>query len=566
MYAAHYHLREPPFSIAPDPAFLYLSARHQEALGHLLYGTGQYGGFVQLTGEVGTGKTTIIRTLLSQKLANVDIAMIHNPRQSELEFVASICDELSVAYPPEAVQPGGSIKTLVDALNEHLLKSHAAGRRTVLIIDEAQNLPQSVLEQVRLLTNLETNKEKLLRIMLIGQPELTELLGRADLRQLSSRITARFHLTPLTLAETMRYIGHRLHVAGGAADLFSEAAMYRVHRYARGIPRQINIICDRSLLGAYAKGYRAVTPAIVDQAAVEVFGAAVQKKVSAWQGFSQLFSKKLPLSWVEGALAVAALVIAGVLLNQALNNRAAITAAAPAPTPPVAAPAVEAAVTPPASVEPRIDDSGPPLDAGVGALRASAQPLANVMETLIGLWQPQLDIPRGENVCAALSRSKLECYKGYANWDDLRHMNRPAILTLTQDDGRQQFVLLRQLAGDSVQLQTASGALRMPLQRIDPLWNGQFLLLWEPEIPVKEIGPKSTGDAITWLRIALAKSEGKKLSGPLPTNYGPELRAQLIRFQAARGLDATGFADTRTLIALSDVSRRTDTPTLEATP
>jgi len=272
VYAAHYNLREPPFSIAPDPAFLYMSTRHQEALGHLLYGTGQYGGFVQLTGEVGTGKTTIVRTLLAQKLANVDIAMIHNPRQSEAEFVASICDELGVVYPRDNDKAPTSIKTLVDALNEHLLKAHAEGRRTVLIIDEAQNLPQPVLEQVRLLTNLETDKEKLLRIMLIGQPELAELLGRPDLRQLASRITARFHLTPLPVVETIRYIIHRLHVAGGAADLFTEGAMRRVHHYARGIPRQINIMCDRALLGAYAKGFRTVTPAIVDQAAVEVLG------------------------------------------------------------------------------------------------------------------------------------------------------------------------------------------------------------------------------------------------------------------------------------------------------
>ena len=270
MYAAHFNLREPPFSIAPDPAFLYMSARHQEALGHLLYGTGQYGGFVQLTGEVGTGKTTIVRTLLSQKLGNVDVAMIHNPRQNELEFVASICDELGVAYP----KPAESIKILVDALNEHLLRAHADGRRTVLIIDEAQNLDPKVLEQVRLLTNLETDKEKLLRIMLIGQPELIELLARPDLRQLASRITARYHLMPLTLAETTHYIIHRVQVAGGPADLFADAAMKRVHRYSHGIPRQINIICDRALLGAYAKGLRTVRPEIVDHAAAETLGSA----------------------------------------------------------------------------------------------------------------------------------------------------------------------------------------------------------------------------------------------------------------------------------------------------
>src|SRR5689334_8058805 len=202
MYTTYFGLREMPFSITPDPAYLYLSPRHQEALGHLLYGTGQYGGFVQLTGEVGTGKTTVVRTLLEQKLEGVDVAMIHNPRQSELEFVQSICDELRVEYDRSNL----SLKTLVDGLNAHLLRNHAAGRRTVLIIDEAQNLSPDVLEQVRLLTNLETAKQKLLRIMLVGQPELGELLARPDLRQLASRITARYHLTPLEEDETSEYI------------------------------------------------------------------------------------------------------------------------------------------------------------------------------------------------------------------------------------------------------------------------------------------------------------------------------------------------------------------------
>ncbi len=329
LYAAHYHLREPPFSIAPDPAFLYMSSRHQEALGHLLYGTGQYGGFVQLTGEVGTGKTTIVRTLLAQKLDNVDIAMIHNPRQNEVEFVASILDELGVDYAKRTGDPAAqSIKTLVDALNQHLLASHAAGRRTVLIIDEAQNLPTPVLEQVRLLTNLETDKEKLLRIMLIGQPELGDLLARPELRQLASRITARFHLTPLTVAETILYVTHRLQVVGGPSDLFTDTAMRRVHHYARGIPRQINILCDRALLGAYARGLRAVTPAIVDQAAAEVLGTAPHRS-SFSELAGRLRPRAMPLPWVESALAIAALLIAGVLLNQSLNGG---TAAANRPT------------------------------------------------------------------------------------------------------------------------------------------------------------------------------------------------------------------------------------------
>jgi len=557
LYAAHYNLREPPFSIAPDPAFLYMSSRHQEALGHLLYGTGQYGGFVQLTGEVGTGKTTIVRTLLAQKLASVDIAMIHNPRQNEVEFVASICDELGVNYPGRGSEGGQtSIKVLVDALNQHLLASHGAGRRTVLIIDEAQNLPQPVLEQVRLLTNLETDKEKLLRIMLIGQPELGEMLSRPDLRQLASRITARFHLTPLGVVETLQYIIHRLHVVGGPADLFTDAAMRRVHHYSRGIPRQINVICDRALLGAYARGLRSVTPVIVDQAAIEVLGVKPQRSIISRLSGSV---RAVPLPWVEGALAVAALLIAGVLLNQTLNRpRPAATVAA-------AKPAVVAAATPPVPAPVAAPKPPPPAPkpSGIGALRATAQPLPAVMARLIGLWQPGLNIPRGENVCKALAKTGLDCYKGEASWDELRQMNRPAILTLDFEDGRRQYVLLRAIDGDNMSVDTADGPLRLALSSLDPLWNGEFLLLWQRPIPEAEINRTIKGDSIIWLRKMLAKAEGKTLSGALPTNFGPELRGQLSRFQIAHSLPDDGVAGTRTLLLLANLAPKPGTPSLE---
>jgi general secretion pathway protein A len=566
VYTAHFNLREPPFSIAPDPAFLYMSAHHQEALGHLLYGTGQYGGFVQLTGEVGTGKTTIVRTLLTQKLDSVDVAMVHNPRQSELEFVASICDELGVAYD----KPAGSIKTLVDTLNEHLLKAHAAGRRTVLIIDEAQNLAPAVLEQVRLLTNLETDKEKLLRIMLIGQPELIELLGRPELRQLASRITARYHLTPLTVVETMQYIIHRLQVAGGASDLFTDAAMRRVHHYAAGIPRQINIICDRALLGAYAKGVRTVTPEIVDHAAAEALGTGIAPRQSGGslrQTLRQRLPAALPLRWVEGALAVAALIVAGVVLAQMLGQHhkadAAVAAAAvetPATAP--ATPAVAAAVPAAPAPAPAPAASSAPVDADLGALRATAQPLPEVMERLIGLWNPKITIPRGENVCRALSSHGLECYRSNGQWADLVQLNRPAILSLNIAEGKTQYVLLRALNGDSAVFDSAAGPLRLPLAQLDSLWSGDFLLLWQRQTESTSIGPGMRGSSVVWLRQRLAQAQGKNLSPPIPVQYGPELRAQLMDFQNAHGLDADGVAGIRTLILLSEVGRPTGTPVL----
>ncbi|MDB5986280.1 MAG: hypothetical protein JWR16_1333 [Nevskia sp.] len=556
MYAAYFSLREPPFSIAPDPSFLYLSAGHQEALGHLLYGTGQYGGFVQLTGEVGTGKTTIVRSLLAQKLDNVDVAMIHNPRQSELEFVASICDELGVSYP----QPATSIKTLVDALNEYLLKAHAAGRRTVLIIDEAQNLAPSVLEQVRLLTNLETDKEKLLRIMLIGQPELATLLERPDLRQLASRITARAQLKALQPSDTERYIVHRLRVANGAADLFSSAAIRRVHRYTQGIPRLINIVCDRALLGAYARGLRTVTPEVVNQAAAEALG--LEQRTPAWKRWlSQLLPRRVPLLYVEAALAIATLVVAGVIAAQLLGDKHATRPAAAAPADAPAEAAANASATLPTTAA--VVAPAAPVDVDVGALRATAQPLPLVMSRLIGLWDDTIHIARGDTVCRALAASKLGCYRGQGDWAALQGINRPAILTLQLPEGATQYVLLRGLNEDHAVLDTGSGPLRLPISQLGELWTGEFLVLWRKDIDDTLIAPTARGNSVRWLRTRLAQAAGHKLTPPVSDQFDSDLRKSLTQFQSDHGLEADGRAGVRSLMALADIDRAVGTPTLE---
>ena len=268
MYLSHFGLRELPFSITPDPRFLYMSARHREALAHLVYGVGEHGGFVQLTGEVGTGKTSVCRCLLEQLPSNVDLALVLNPRLSPVELLATVCDELRIAYPNGT----GSSKELVDRLHRHLLEAHTGRRRTVLIVDEAQNLSPEVLEEVRLLTNLETAREKLLQVILIGQPELTAILDQPKLRQLAQRVTARYHLEPLSRPETLAYVRHRLAVAGRGRPAFTEPALRTLHRRSRGIPRLINAIADRALLGAYTQERPQVDAATVRRAAAEVLG------------------------------------------------------------------------------------------------------------------------------------------------------------------------------------------------------------------------------------------------------------------------------------------------------
>ncbi len=564
MYTQFFNLREMPFSIAPDPAYLYMSPRHQEALGHLLYGTGKYGGFVQLTGEVGTGKTTIIRTLLAQRLDNVDVAMIHNPRQSEREFVQSICDELGIAY--DKANP--TLKTLVDALNAYLIERHTAGRRTVLIIDEAQQLAPEVLEQVRLLTNLETSKEKLLRIMLVGQPELAELLGRQDLRQLAQRITARYHLTPLSAEETSEYIAHRLQVAGGARDLFAPAAIKLIHRHAGGIPRLVNILCDRALLGAYSQSLRQVTPALVSQAAAEVLGSTATLSPSPHVAVSARPRSRSPVSlpggwlrWAEGALVLAGLLLATTLLLREWRSTPAIATApvqAEADAAPTAAAtepgtaireAAPAPITEPTPIPPQVAAAASAV-AEPGAVAAAYAPLNGLVQRVAQLWQPGIRLTRGEKACSSLRRARLECLKGNAEWSDLAAMNRPAILTISEG-GSLHYVLLRELAGEQATLLGPSGSLRLPLASLDPLWTGEYLLLWRPETDEPTIGPETRGEPILWLRQRLAARLGKPIGNPDDPTWDEELRKNVQRVQAVLGVRPDGIAGPRTLLALA---------------
>lgn len=539
MYTTHFGLREMPFSITPDPAYLYMSPRHQEALGHLLYGTGQYGGFVQLTGEVGTGKTTIVRTLLAQKLDPVDAAVILNPRQSETEFVASICDELHIKYPKK-----GTLKSRVDALNAHLLQAHGEGRRTVVIIDEAQNLQPEVLEQVRLLTNLETDKEKLLRIMLVGQPELSTLLARPDLRQLAQRITARYHLTPLEPHETGEYIKHRLTVAGGSPDIFTPRAVAAIHRHSRGVPRLVNVLCDRAMLGAYATGTKQITPEMVERAVQEVGG---ETRVAPRHRFTVL-----------DASIVAAIVAIGAWWFWHLQGG---TTPTPAASETVAAATAPPAVTPapaPAPVPVVIPHPAVTVD----QLLRSTQPLPLVLSSLIDIWNAHPRVAPGENVCHALAREKLGCFKSLGDFGELRLLNRPAILTLSSGRGGTQHVLLRELGAEDALLQTSNGPIRLGLEQIGLLWTGEFLMLWRLDTEDAYINSETHGASIVWLRQRLAEAENKKLKPPISSKFDEDLHQTLLRFQAARGLDQDGLAGARTLIVLSNLKPQPGTPTL----
>lgn len=530
MYAEYFGLREKPFSITPDPAYVYMSPAHEEALGHLLYGTGEAGGFVQLTGEVGTGKTTLIRTLLKQDIPDVDVALVLNPRVTAVEFMQSLLDELHVDYPREAT----TLKPLVDALNERLLQAHAQGRHTVLIIDEAQNLSRDLLEQVRLLTNLETHRDKLLRIMLIGQPELREMLMRQDLRQLAQRITARCHLDTLDRAQTAAYVSHRVQVAGGHPDLFSRAALAAVYRSTGGVPRLINIVCDRALLGAYSQNLRHVDRRTLRKAAREVL-----------QGtrFRRLDGRFYPWAWA-GAVLLAALI--GVAVYQGYD---AVASSAPEPA---------LASAQPAADDPAADDVG---QADAENPKLPITHFANqqaAVAALAGLWSASL--PAGSLAgCAALAAEQLQCKTGTGGWTQLAQFNLPVALQLNSG-----WVVLKQMQGSAITLVTPEGERSSSTGALETQWGGHYLLLWQPQVGAASIGSAADAQAIGWLDAHLRLSEGRLAQQyPQPSSYSWQLRERVKRFQRKHKLAADGLAGPRTLFALQQLQPPASSPQLQ---
>ncbi|MFQ5645146.1 MAG: AAA family ATPase [Thiogranum sp.] len=575
MYEKHFGLTERPFSIAPDPRFLYMSQQHREALAHLLYGVGEGGGFVQLTGEVGTGKTTVCRCLLEQLPDHVDIALILNPRVTALELLGSLCDELKIQYARDTT----SIKSLIDVLNAYLLDSHARGRRTVLMIDEAQNLGAEALEQVRLLTNLETTREKLLQIILVGQPELRDLLAREDLRQLSQRITARYHLDPISREETAAYIRHRLQVCGASATLFTDTAVELIHKLSAGVPRLINVLSDRAMLGAFVEGKRMVDAPIVQRAAREVLpeeGLDVPGQGAwRWLGFSAI----VVLAALLGYFLAVTVPLPG-------PARLAVTAveeplsAVPAADEPVEEmPSEPAPVNNEAEVTPEDDATALSLAAveSPGENRQAAQDLklalaqagpdvaAQAWKSLYGLWGVRASVITDEQACAQAPATGLRCLQGGGSWTVLKHFDRPALLLLVAPEGRRVPVLLQEVTGSEVRVQVDGREIQVPVDELERHWFGEYRLLWKtPPGGYAALRPGDRNADVKWLRERLAKATGLTSIAPDPLYYDAGLKELVQTFQRKHELNADGVAGARTFINLNNLDREASVPRLGA--
>ena len=542
MYTRFFGLNEKPFSITPDPRYLFMSARHGEALAHLVYAVTESGGFMQLTGEVGTGKTTLVRTLLLNRMpANANVAVVLNPQISALEFLVTICEELHIPVPDDR----NSIKALIDTLNGYLLEAHADGRRTILIVDEAQNLAPDVLEQVRLLTNLETAKQKLLQIVLIGQPELRELLARNDLRQLAQRITGRYHLEPLSREETEQYIEHRLKVAGALGEVFDTGAKRQVFRLTQGVPRLINVICDRALLGAFSIESRRVNRRIIRRAAKEITGKAET---------ANTLRRALPVVGI-----IAAVVISAGFLSLLEERKPAIEAAVPAIQEPAnVAPASEPEPEP----EPVAEEAQVSLDDQLQLAQELTSP-QSAMAALLNLWGFEY---RGgdQSGCAQAEAAGYSCLGQRGSWGNLKQFDRPAVLTLVDARGQTHNVVLSRIEGQTVELSIGGVVVTHPIGEVSDMWLGQYMLLWRPPNGVAvSMAPGSRGPRVLWLRKSLAEIDARyRTDLPDSDEFDESLRQNVRAFQREHRLAVDGVAGQQTQIIINTLLAADDTPRL----
>ncbi len=533
MYKDYFRLNEMPFSIAPDPRFLFMSDRHREAMAHLLYGVQGEGGIVLLTGEIGAGKTTICRSLLEQIPVNIDVAFILNPCMNAEDLLQTICEEFHVVVPVK----NRGIKTYIDVLNTHLLATHAKGRRAILIVDEAQNLDLSVLEQLRLLTNLETNTRKLLQIFLIGQPELQNMLARPEMRQVAQRVVALYHLGKLNQSEVTAYIMHRLRVSGASPLIFPESLSKQVYRASCGVPRLINLICDRALLGTYVRDQQQVTAPILRQAILEVFAAVPGKQQRRW-----------PM--VTGLIAVTAgvLVFFAAQVFESNQDKKDKQQSKSVPSMPLSAVTSipQAASSPLAFVPAALPITA--LKWPSDALLSNSEHLA--FQALFKLYGIDFKPQSQETPCQHAADNGLRCYKGRGGLSDLFTINQPVVMRLSTTDGKLFFATLFALDRQAATLDVGGIVQRVSLNALTNAWQGNFVLIWNaPPNFRTELRLNQRGEMVVWLRHAMEAVDGVRNNGS--DVFDADLEQRVRSFQSAEGMQPDGLVGSRTLIRIN---------------
>jgi general secretion pathway protein A len=525
MYEEYFGLTKKPFSIVPDPRYFYTSEGHREALAHLLYGIESDGGFVLLTGEVGTGKTTVCRRLLEVLPEKTEVAFILNPKVTVEELLATVCDEFRIRYPEGAA----SIKVFVTCINDYLLDVHAKGRRAVLIIEEAQNLEPEVLEQIRLLTNLETKDHKLLQIIMIGQPELRHMLAKPELLQLSQRITARYHLGPLPKEEISAYVNYRLSVAGLVrGQLFPPTVMKALFRLTGGVPRLINVICDRALLGAYVQGKEQVDVKTLTRAAREVSGTEGRQ----WPGRKAY----------QGILAGLVLLLLSVFaVTYYLNLQG----------PKHLWGTGSGTISHNLSADAKTGDvKGATLQRPPNQTAAATKEMA--YQALFSVWHIPYDQGSRRPVCEQARDKNLRCLKGKGSVAHLRHMNKPAVLSLSDEKGGEFYATLIALKGENATFAMGSETRTIPARNLVQWWSGDYLLLWRAPPEYKdELRPGNRGGLVAWLDKHLALAQGLPVPAPREQVYSEDLVKAVKKFQLAAGMVPDGIVGPRTLMRLS---------------
>ena len=533
LYLQHFGLKREPFSIVPDPGFLYPSNHHRQAVAHLKYGLDREGGFILLTGEVGTGKTTLTRTMLKRMPAHIRVAYVLNSKLNVTDLLASICDELGIELPTDSPESRGLSfsKTRIDALNQNLFQAHAEGKKTLIVIEEAQNLSADVLETLRLLSNLETNTHKLLHILLVGQPELLDTLAQKELRQLNQRVVSRFHLLPLEKDDVANYVNHRLHRAGAKGSLFNNACISVLFRLTGGVPRLINLVCQHSLLATYSTGSKVVSPKLVKEAAVEILGSR-----------NTADDSKKSFIILIGLLVLIAVLMIG------LVNQTVVTPEPSVDMEPSTNKQLPAAIELPVNTEPSINET---------AIDVPASPFSSLLK----IWSVDSGaIYSEEEFSAQATDNRLRAEKiTAAKISDLERINRPGIVWIKPSfDSSQRGLksyLLTALDKTAVRLEDTDGSIVVPIERFLAGWSGRYLYLWQPP---QSFNTLTVGDrnapAVSWLQdqlVIIDQNSERIITGG---RYTAAIAQKVTSFQSQQALTADGVVGRETVMRLNQLA------------